>query len=74
MQVGGSDPLAELGDPERVAVGRGDLGRLVALLAVGVDRDLDQMLQALAAAKPAPMMSQDSASLTRAHHQSFPLS
>ncbi|CAL9437112.1 hypothetical protein SUDANB21_02168 [Streptomyces sp. enrichment culture] len=48
LEVGGVEPLAEFGDPEGVAVGRGDLGSGLALVAVGVDDDLDQVLEALA--------------------------
>jgi hypothetical protein len=48
LEVGGVDPLAEFGAPEGVAVGRGDLGRALAGRAVGVDRDLDEVLEALA--------------------------
>ncbi len=48
LEVGGVEPCAEFGEPEGVAVGRGDLGSGLALVSVGVDDDLDQVLQALA--------------------------
>lgn len=44
LQVGGVDPLPEFWRPEGVAVGGGDFGGVVAVLAVGVDGDLHQVL------------------------------